>query len=94
MSPLELNALGAVAVDYESVETILGELEHDLHRAIQPSELFGVLCSLAERHLVAAYIYDPLTKDYVAAPPRSRADSEIWFRATPLGRREHEQLVA
>ena len=94
MNQLELSALGAVAVDFESVGTILREIEGDLGDVISSAAVFSALCSLVEQRFVSAYRYDSNTQGYEPVTLPSCQVDDTWFRATKLGLQEYERLVA
>ena len=85
LSELHACCLDAVANDYESVETILSEIQEEMTMPISKEQLAITLRSLWELGLVAFYEYDDKKKEYICSQEISSASEKTWFLITDKG---------
>lgn len=87
MDKYHLTVLFWVSHDYETVDTIIGNVSEDLDSKITESELFGVLSELRSSSLVQAYKYGGAESGYaIESSPDKTQLADIWWLITSKGR--------
>jgi hypothetical protein len=86
LNKLESIVLGWVSMDYESLETISGNVAHDYEGEVSKEELHEVLVGLRSKGLVESFAYLSDERKYVPqAPIGSYPQTDVWWFVTEKG---------
>ncbi len=89
LNKLEMTSLYWVSMDYETLETILGNVSSDYGKSISKEILHKVLLGLRSKGLVESFMYSQTHEKYVSqAPVGEYPQEDIWWFTTKSG--EHE----
>lgn len=87
LTKLEKAVLFWVSMDYETLETIIGNVSHDACQKISSNELHSVLQNLHAKGLVESYAYSAQDSKYVLQTPVGQyPQNEIWWYVTSKGK--------
>ena len=89
LNKLEMTSLYWVSMDYETLETILGNVSSDYGQSISKEILHKVLVGLRSKGLVESSMYSPAHEKYVPQEPVGEYPQEdIWWFTTKNGEKE------
>jgi hypothetical protein len=89
LNKLEMTSLYWVSMDYETLETIVGNVSNDYGKIITKELLHKVLVGLRLKGLVESYMYSPANEKYVPqAPVGEYPQKDLWWFTTKKGEQE------
>jgi hypothetical protein len=87
LTKIEKVVLYWVSMDYETLETIIGNVSHDADQKINSNELHNILQNLRLKGLVESYAYSTQENKYVIqAPVGQYPQNDIWWYVTSEGK--------
>ena len=88
----DLDLLGCIADDFESLDTICGDVSRRAGRLVSEEETGSALLRLVRAGLVDVFLYHPSSGVYEHVDPGQHVMQELWFMANAEGRAQQWAL--